>query len=118
MGNWFNTFVNSPDGTVTLNNVNVHADVVKVAALGSNGVLTIGGGSINAIACTLRAGPRKKSSVPPRRRGVVGRGACPLSDYCAALQFGSRHQVSGKKPEVDVTAGWRIRVQRATQSSE
>ncbi|HEY1771215.1 MAG TPA: FecR domain-containing protein [Chthoniobacterales bacterium] len=35
-------------GTVNLTNANLHADTVKVAALGTNGVLQIGGGSISA----------------------------------------------------------------------
>lgn len=35
-------------GRINLNNANIRADVVKVGALGSNGVLTIGGGTITA----------------------------------------------------------------------
>jgi hypothetical protein len=35
------------DGAVTFNNVIGHADVLKVGALGTNGVLTIGGGSLS-----------------------------------------------------------------------
>jgi mannose-6-phosphate isomerase-like protein (cupin superfamily) len=35
-------------GSITLTNSNISADTVKVAALGNNGVLTIGGGRINA----------------------------------------------------------------------
>jgi fibronectin-binding autotransporter adhesin len=35
-------------GTVTLNNATLSGDIVKTAALGSNGTLTIGGGSISA----------------------------------------------------------------------
>ena len=36
------------DGAVTFNNASVHADVLKVGALGTNGVLNIGGGSLSA----------------------------------------------------------------------
>ena len=36
------------NGIITLNNANVHADAVKVGAFGDNGVLRIGGGSLNA----------------------------------------------------------------------
>jgi fibronectin-binding autotransporter adhesin len=36
------------NGTITLTNSNILADIVKVGALGNNGVLTIGGGVINA----------------------------------------------------------------------
>ena len=36
------------DGAITFNNVIGHADVLKVGALGTNGVLTIGGGSLSA----------------------------------------------------------------------
>ena len=35
------------DGAITFNNASVHADVLKVGALGTNGVLTIGGGSLS-----------------------------------------------------------------------
>ncbi|MFL6513618.1 MAG: FecR domain-containing protein [Chthoniobacterales bacterium] len=45
---FFNAFVGSRDGTITFNDANVHADFVKVETLGSNGVLKIGGGSLNA----------------------------------------------------------------------
>src|SRR5207249_256284 len=36
------------DGTITFNNTIVHADVLKVGALGTNGVLNIGGGLLSA----------------------------------------------------------------------
>jgi len=36
------------DGTITFNNASAHADVLKVGALGTNGVLNIGGGSLSA----------------------------------------------------------------------
>jgi hypothetical protein len=44
------TFLSSidGDGAITFNNVNIHADAVKVGALGNNGILTIGGGAISA----------------------------------------------------------------------
>ena len=35
-------------GQTTLNNATIHGDVVKVSALGNNGVLTIGGGMLSA----------------------------------------------------------------------
>ncbi len=35
-------------GQVNLTNANIHADTLKVAALGNNGVLQIGGGSLSA----------------------------------------------------------------------
>ncbi len=35
------------DGAITFNNVIGHADILKVGALGTNGVLTIGGGSLS-----------------------------------------------------------------------
>jgi hypothetical protein len=35
-------------GSINVNNANIRADIVKVGALGANGTLTIGGGSINA----------------------------------------------------------------------
>ena len=35
-------------GQVNLTNANIHADVIKAAALGSNGVLQVGGGSLSA----------------------------------------------------------------------
>jgi hypothetical protein len=38
----------SDDGTITLSNAAIHADVVKAGAFGSNGTLRIGGGSISA----------------------------------------------------------------------
>jgi hypothetical protein len=36
------------NGTITFNNASVHADVLKVGALGTNGVLNIGGGVLTA----------------------------------------------------------------------
>ena len=36
------------DGTIAFNNASVHADVLKVGALGANGVLNIGGASLSA----------------------------------------------------------------------
>ncbi|PYJ79631.1 MAG: hypothetical protein DME69_03955 [Verrucomicrobia bacterium] len=36
------------DGTITFNNASAHADVLKVGALGTNGVLNIGGGTLSA----------------------------------------------------------------------
>ena len=38
----------SDSGVINLTNANVHADTVKIAALGNNGILNIGGGSISA----------------------------------------------------------------------
>ena len=35
------------DGTIAFNNASVHADVLKVGALGANGVLNIGGGTLS-----------------------------------------------------------------------
>ena len=43
----FLTFIDQ-DGTITFNNANAHADVLKVGALGTNGVLNIGGGMLSA----------------------------------------------------------------------
>jgi hypothetical protein len=44
------TFTSSIDGngTITFNNASAHADVLKVGALGTNGVLNIGGGTLSA----------------------------------------------------------------------
>jgi FecR-like protein len=36
------------DGTITFNNASVHADVLRVGALGTNGVLNIGGSTLSA----------------------------------------------------------------------
>ena len=36
------------NGTITFNNASAHADVLKVGALGTNGVLNIGGGTLSA----------------------------------------------------------------------
>ena len=47
-GNVFTAFMNSHGGIITLNTANVHADVIRVGAFGSDGSLRIGGGSINA----------------------------------------------------------------------
>ena len=38
----------SDSGVINLTNANVHADTVKIAALGNNGVLNIGGGTLSA----------------------------------------------------------------------
>jgi hypothetical protein len=35
------------DGSITFNNASVNADVLKVGALGTNGALTIGGGTLS-----------------------------------------------------------------------
>jgi FecR protein len=45
-GGTFLTLIDG-DGAITFNNVTAHADVLKVGALGTNGVLTIGGGSLS-----------------------------------------------------------------------
>jgi len=42
------TIRGSNDGAITLSNASVHADVLKVGALGSNGKLTIGGSTLSA----------------------------------------------------------------------
>ena len=42
------TIRGSNDGAITFNNASVHADVLKVGALGTNGVLNIGGGTLSA----------------------------------------------------------------------
>ena len=44
------TFLGSIDGsgTITFNNASVHANVLQVGALGTNGVLNIGGGTLSA----------------------------------------------------------------------
>ena len=46
-GGTFLAFIDG-DGTITFNNASVHADVLKVGALGTNGVLNIGGGTLSA----------------------------------------------------------------------
>ena len=43
----FLTFIDQ-DGTITFNNANAHADVLKAGVFGSNGVLNIGGGMLSA----------------------------------------------------------------------
>jgi len=46
-GGTFLAFIDQ-DGTITFNNASAHADVLKVGALGTNGVLRIGGGILSA----------------------------------------------------------------------
>ena len=46
-GGTFLAFIDG-DGTITFNNASAHADVLKVGALGTNGVLNIGGGMLSA----------------------------------------------------------------------
>ncbi len=46
-GGTFRTFIDG-DGVIAFNNASVHADVLKVGALGTNGVLNIGGGTLSA----------------------------------------------------------------------
>ena len=46
-GGTFLTLIDG-DGAITFNNASVHADVLKVGALGTNGVLNIGGGTLSA----------------------------------------------------------------------
>ena len=46
-GGTFLAFIDG-NGTIAFNNATVHADVLKVGALGTNGVLTIGGGTLSA----------------------------------------------------------------------
>ncbi len=46
-GGTFLAFIDG-DGTITFNNASAHADVLKVGALGTNGVLRIGGGMLSA----------------------------------------------------------------------
>ena len=46
-GGTFLAFIDQ-DGTITFNNATAHADVLKVGALGTNGVLRIGGGMLSA----------------------------------------------------------------------
>ena len=46
-GGTFLAFIDG-DGTITFNNASTHADVLKVGALGTNGVLNIGGGMLSA----------------------------------------------------------------------
>jgi len=47
VGGTFLTYIDQ-DGTITFNNATAHADVLKVGALGTNGVLRIGGGMLSA----------------------------------------------------------------------
>ena len=46
-GGTFLAFIDG-DGAITFNNASAHADVLKVGALGTNGVLNIGGGMLSA----------------------------------------------------------------------
>jgi hypothetical protein len=46
-GGQFLTYIDG-NGTITFNNATAHADVLKVGALGANGVLNIGGGILSA----------------------------------------------------------------------
>lgn len=46
-GGTFLAFIDG-DGTITFNNASAHADVLKVGALGTNGMLRIGGGMLSA----------------------------------------------------------------------
>src|SRR5205823_6225952 len=46
-GGTFSAFTDGA-GTITFNIASVHADVLKVGALGTNGVLNIGGGTLSA----------------------------------------------------------------------
>src|SRR5205807_9601063 len=46
-GGTFLAFIDG-NGTITFNNASAHADVLKVGALGTNGVLNIGGGTLSA----------------------------------------------------------------------
>ena len=46
-GGTFLTFIDQ-DGTITFNNANAHADVLKAGVFGTNGVLNIGGGMLSA----------------------------------------------------------------------
>ena len=47
VGGTFLSYIDQ-DGTITFNNATAHADVLKVGALGTNGVLNIGGGMLSA----------------------------------------------------------------------
>ncbi len=46
-GGTFRTYIDG-NGTIALNNASIHGDVLKVGALGANGVLNIGGGTLSA----------------------------------------------------------------------
>jgi hypothetical protein len=48
VGGTFLASISGGDGTITLSTASLHADTVKVGALGTNGVLNIGGGPISA----------------------------------------------------------------------
>ena len=47
VGGTFLSYIDG-NGTITFNNASAHADVLKVGALGTNGVLNIGGGTLSA----------------------------------------------------------------------
>ena len=47
VGGTFFAFIDG-NGTIAFNNASVHADVLKVGAFGTNGVLNIGGGTLSA----------------------------------------------------------------------
>ena len=47
VGGTFRAFTDG-NGTIAFNNASAHADVLKVGALGTNGVLNIGGGTLSA----------------------------------------------------------------------
>ena len=46
-GGTFRTYIDG-NGTIALNNASIHGDVLKVGALGANGALNIGGGTLSA----------------------------------------------------------------------
>jgi hypothetical protein len=46
-GGTFRTYIDG-NGTIGLNNASIHGDVLKVGALGANGALNIGGGTLSA----------------------------------------------------------------------
>ncbi|HEY2714041.1 MAG TPA: FecR domain-containing protein [Chthoniobacterales bacterium] len=47
VGGTFHSTITGVDGGITVNTASLHADIVKIGAFGTNGSLTIGGGSIS-----------------------------------------------------------------------
>ena len=94
-------------GQVNLTNANIHADVIKAAALGSNGVLQVGGGSLSAdTTLQLYASNGNGQVVFVGNVSLNGSSTKSIAGNSVTINNGVLVNVAGPKASVYVNSTW------------
>jgi hypothetical protein len=93
----------SDGGVINVNNANMAADIIKIAALGSNGTLTIGGGILNANTVLKLYAPGSNGSIIFVADCSIGGGSATiLAANAVTINNGVMVNVIGHKADVFV----------------